>query len=113
MISEMERARHSEERGVILQALRSDYRSKMTSVKSLGRALFLVARPMTEDGLQFHLNLLADSGYVKIWRVEDLPGWRADREAGSRYDAIVFTRLMPKGLQLIDGAIASDPTVSF
>jgi hypothetical protein len=113
MISEMERARHAAERGVILQALRSDYGSKMTSAGTLRRALFLMAQPVTEDGLQFHLNLLADLGYIKIWRVEDAPGYRVDRNTTTRGDRIAFARLQPKGLQLIDGDIEADPSVSF
>jgi hypothetical protein len=113
MISEMERARHAEQRGTILQALRSDYRSRMTSVNSLRGALYLVAQTVTGDSLQFHLSLLADTGYVKIWRAEDLPGFRPDREMNMPADRIVFARLTPKGLQLIDGAIEADPSVSF
>jgi hypothetical protein len=113
MISEMDKARHAEERGEILKALHSDYSSRMSSVKMLGRVLFMAGQSITPGALQFHLSLLADSGYVKIWRAEEMPGFRPDRGMESRGDVIVFARLMPRGLQLIDGQIPADPGVSF
>lgn len=113
MITEMELAKHNEQRGVILKALKADFGSKMTSVASLGRALFMVGHSVTPENLQFHLSLLAESGYVKIWRAEDLPTWRSDRQMGVQADKILFARLAPKGLQLIDGVIEADPQVSF
>lgn len=112
-ISEMEQARHAEEKGAILMALKEDYGAKMTSVKSLGRALDLLGHPMRADGLQFALVYLADSGYLRIWRAEDLPGFRADRQSDVRRDAVVFAKLLPRGLQLIDGQVAADVSVSF
>lgn len=113
MISEMEQARHAEERGVVLKALQGDYRSKMTSVRSLRNALFMVGQAVTGEGLQFHLSLLADSGYVRIWRADELPQFRPDRDMEVRPDTIVFARLLPKGLHLIDGRIAADPMIAF
>jgi len=111
--AEIERARHAEERGAILLALHQEYSRSMTSVKSLSRALDLLGYPITREGLRFHLSLLADLEYTKIWRARDTAMWRADREHEMRADEIVFVRLLPKGLQLIDGAIAADPAVSF
>jgi hypothetical protein len=109
----MEQARHAEERGAILQALKQDYGAKMTSVRALSRALDLVGHGMRPAGMQFALTYLADSQYIQIWRFEDTPGFRADRDSEERRDQIVFARLMPRGLQLIDGQIAADPSVSF
>jgi hypothetical protein len=109
----MEHARHAEERGAILQALRQDYRAQMTSVRSLARALDLVGHAMRPEGLEFSLAYLADCGYLRVWRAGDLPGWRTDRQNDVRGDAIVFARLLPKGLQLIDGRTAADPSVIF
>lgn len=109
----MEQARHAEEKGAILMALKEDYGAKMTSVKSLARALDLLGYPMRTESLQFALVYLADSGYVKIWRVEDLPGFRADRMTDMRRDAVVFAKLLPRGLQLIDGQIEADRGITF
>jgi hypothetical protein len=113
MISEMDKARHAEERGAILKALQSDYARKMSSVTMLARVLFMAGQSITPGALQFHLSLLADSGYVRIWRAEEVPGFRPDRGTEARGDLIMFARLAPRGLQLIDGQIPSDPGVSF
>jgi len=112
-ISEMDRARHAEERGRILQALQQNYRVEMTSVRALAGALDLVGFPMTRAGLEFNLVLLADSGYLKVWRAKDLPGWRGDRPMDRSAETILFARLSPLGLRLIDGAAAADPQVRF
>jgi hypothetical protein len=109
----MELARHKEERGQILLLLRQDYSMEMTSARALGNELDLAGRRMAKSGLQFHLVLLADSGYVRIWRAHDVPGWRSDRQMDESGDTIMFARLTPKGLHLIDGLIAADPAVIF
>lgn len=111
--TEMEKSRHSEQRGAILLALHQEYSREMTSTRSLLRALDLLGYPLTGDGLQFHLSLLSDLGYVQIWRARNTPMWRPDRENSLRPDMILFARLMPKGLSLIDGAIPPDPEVTF
>jgi hypothetical protein len=113
MVSEMERARHAEERGAVLQALRNDFVAQMTSVKTLSRALYMTGYSVTTDGLQFHLALLAASGYITIWRAKEMPGWRTDREQEESGDRIVFARMAPKGLKLIDGKVPEDSDVSF
>ena len=112
-ITEMEKARHAEERGAILQALRQEYASEMTSVRSLSRALDLLGYPTTAEGLQFHLSLLADKGYVRIWRAKNVPGFRRDRPIAERGDAIVFARMTPSGLALVDGDAPEDVVVTF
>jgi hypothetical protein len=109
----MERARHASERGMVLRALYSDFGSRMTGISTLYKALDLLGYSMDIQGLEFHLALLSDLEYVKITRAEDLPGWRSDRPNSGRARAIVFARLMPRGLNLIDGNIPSDPNVSF
>ena len=113
MIREMEEARHGQERGTILQALKQGYQMEMVSLGTLASTLNLVGQPMTRDGLQFSLSLLADAGYVKIWRARDLATWRTDRPSEVRPDVILFARLTPKGLGLIDGYVMADPIVSF
>jgi hypothetical protein len=113
MISEMTQARHAEERGAILHALQQDYTHRMTSLRVLGHALFLTGCAITPDGLRYHLSLLEASGYLRLWRQEDMPGFRTDREMGIDGAEIAFAKLLPKGMQLIDGQIAADPSVSF
>jgi hypothetical protein len=112
-ITEMDRARHAIERGHILLALQQDYREVMTSVRSLVGAIDLIGYPMTVKELEFHLVRLADGGYIRIWRAGDVPGYRRDRSMEERASRIVFARLLPPGLQLIDGDIAADPGVRF
>ena len=112
-IADVERARHAEERGAILLALSQDYSSRMTSVRALARALDLTGHPMRPEGLQFSLTYLAECDYIRIWRAEELPGWRSDRMNDTRGDTIVFARLLARGLQLIDGQVAPDPSVIF
>lgn len=115
MMTEVEAARHAEERGLILRTLHEDYTSKMTSVNSLGRALDSMATSLSPETLDFHLVYLSQQMYIQIWRAEDMPNFRTDRK-GPRWiapQAIVFAKLLPRGVQLIDGDIPSDPKVAF
>ena len=111
--NEIEQARHAEQRGAILLALHQDYTRRMTSTVSLRRALDLLGKPMSGPALQFHLCLLSDLGYLQIWRNSDMPGWRNDRDSDLDPELLVFSRLLPKGLQLIDGRIPADPAITF
>ncbi|SRR5581483_4572724 len=112
--SEIEKARHANERGEILRALKQDFTSEMTSVRNLRGALDLLRMPMSIEALEFHLNYLAAQGYIDIWRARDLPRRRDRQESGwVAPDTILFAKLRPKGLQLIDGQTAEDPLVSF
>ena len=113
MIRELDEARHASERGAILQALKQGYDQEMVSVGSLASTLNMVGMPMTRESLSFSLSLLADSGYVRIWRAREVGKWRADRMNEMRPDAILFARLMPLGLRLVDGLAAPDPQVTF
>jgi hypothetical protein len=112
-IGEMERARHADEKGAILAALKEEYTRPMTSVRALLRALDAMGRSMRPVGLDFALTYLADCGYVRITRVRELPSYRADRDTDAQPDAIMFVKLLPKGLHLVDGQIAADPGVNF
>lgn len=113
MIREMDEARHTQERGAILCALKQEYGGGMVPLRTLASALNLVGMPMTMDSLQFSLTLLADLGYVRIWRAEELGLWRADRANEIKRDSIIGTKLLPRGLNLVDGRIAPDASVSF
>ncbi len=113
MMADIENARHAQERGTILRTLKEDYVREMTSVKSLVRALDAQGISLSQEGAGFHLIYLADQGYVKIWRAKDLPQFRRDRLLFVKPDAIMFVKMLPKGLQLLDGAIPEDPAVAF
>ncbi len=111
----VEQVRHAHERGDILRTLKEDYRAEMTATWSLVGALDAQGVSLSMEDLTFHLEYLAEQEYVRIWRQRDLPGARRDRRAaGWRAPAtIIFAKLLPKGLQLMDGKIAEDPLVSF
>ncbi len=115
MTGEIESVRHAHERGDILRVLKEDYQQEMTGVRTLIRSLDLMNVPLSYDGLVFHLQYLETSGYVQLWRNRDLPSFRRDRtQAGSaKPSSIMFSKLLPKGLQLLDGLIPEDPSVAF
>jgi hypothetical protein len=112
-MSEIEQARHAQERGDILRTLKEDYVREMTSVNSLLRALDAQGVSLSGDGLEFHLVHLAAKGYIQIWRAREMPGWRKDRRQGMKADTVMFARLLPLGLELLDGLAPEDPSVAF
>jgi DNA-binding transcriptional ArsR family regulator len=114
-MSDVDLARKANERGVIIRTLREDYTAEMTSVRSLIGALDLQGISLSHEDLSFHLQLLADAGYIRIWRARELPGYRKDRRVGSfvRPETIMFAKLLPLGLRLLDGLAAEDPQVRF
>jgi DNA-binding transcriptional ArsR family regulator len=114
-MSLLETQRHYRERGDILRTLKEDYSSAMTSTRNLLGALDAQGISLSEQGLTFHLHYLEDAGYIRVSRVRDMPNFRNDRRSGSwmKPDTIMFARLMPKGLHLVDGAIREDPGVVF
>jgi len=112
-ISQTEAVRHAEERGKILAVLREAYDQEMVTVTALLGTLDLGLCPVSPEGMQFHLRYLADSQYIRILRVRDLPSYRADRAGSQRPDQIVFAKLLPRGLHLLDGLIPADPSVRF
>ncbi len=99
--------------GAILLALKQAYGRERVTLRELSGTLNLVGSPMTAESLQFSLSLLADSTYVRIWRAKDVGNWRPDRLNDVDPDTIVAARLLPRGLQLIDGNIQADPQVTF
>jgi hypothetical protein len=112
-VSTMEQQRHAIERGRILQSLSQEYGRMPVMVATLLGALDALGYPMTPESMQFSLTYLADQGYVVVVRAGDTPGYRRDRANAVLPEAIVTARLLPRGLQLIDGAIAADPGVRF
>ena len=112
-ITEVEKARHNLERGAILRALQEDYTSRMTAISTLAGALDLLGYAMTRDSLTWSLNLLADSGYVRVVRADETAAWRRTKTHLASSDAIVFAKILPKGLHLIDEQIDADPMVTF
>lgn len=115
MQTDVERVRRSLERGEILRVLKVDFCAAMTTVKTLRGALALGGFPLSFDGLAFHLEYLAQQGYVEAFRAKNMPGYRADRviSGWQRPESILSAKLMPRGLLLIDGLAPEDPAVSF
>jgi hypothetical protein len=115
MMTDVDLARHAAARGSIIRTLAEDYTSAMTSVRNLLGALDLQGISLSQSDIEFHLSYLADSGYVGIWRAKDTPGFRVDRRVRDwiKPDTILFAKLLPKGLQLLDGRIAEDPLIKF
>ncbi len=112
-MNEMENQRYALTRGKLLVLLAEDYTSSMTSVGALAGGLDLSGFPITKESLTFHLRYLEDQGYVKVWRVSDMPRFRHDRLEAGRPDDVRFAKLQPKGLQLVDGLIPEDLMVKF
>ena len=112
-LTEVEMARHADERGRILLALHQEYGREMTSVRSLRGALDLLGYSLSQESLEFSLVYLAESGYLKIWRLRDTPAWRPDRDGDASPERIVFAKLLPKGVRLIDGREPADAGVRF
>lgn len=109
----MEIQRHAHQRGDIVRALYEDYTSNMTSVHTIIGALDAMGTSLAAETLDRHLVYLSDSGYVKIWRTRDMPGWRSDRRGAGSPDEIRFAKLLPLGLQLLDGIADANPGVKF
>ena len=82
-------------------------------MRTLRGALDLRGYPVSPDSLGFHLVYLADEGYVRITRANEVPGWRMDRPNSGDPNAIVWAKLTPKGLRLIDGVEPEDLGVRF
>ncbi len=115
MMDAVEQAKHARERGDTLRTLKEDYQSEMTSVRNLVGALDMQGVSLSLDGIAFHLEYLAEQGYVRIWRARDLPQHRKDRRRPGwvKPETILFAKLLPKGLQLLDGLAQEDPLVAF
>lgn len=110
----MDQLRHAEERGKLLKALQEEYSGRMTRVATLRAALDLLGFPMSDVGIQFHLQYLADEGYISVQRAHEAAAYRRDRgHAGGDPNVIVWARLMPRGVRLIDGIEAENPGVRF
>lgn len=112
-MAEIEKQRHASQRGDIIRVLCEDYRSTMTAVGNLSGTLDSLGTSISMESLCFHLTYLADSEFIKIWRTRDMPGWRTDRSNRGSADDIRFAKLLPRGLQLLDGICAADPGVKF
>jgi len=112
---DIKRERHNGERGVLLRVLKEDYQQEMTSIQNLLGALDALTISLSEEDLVFHLEYLAGQGYLRILRVKDTPGYRTDRRlpGWEKPETIKFVKLLPKGLQLIDGLVPEDPLVKF
>lgn len=108
-----EQLRHAEERGRILQVLQSEYGRGAVTAHTLLGALDALNYPMTLDSLQFSLTYLADSNYIAVTRASETPGYRKDRPGSLTPYTIVTARVLPLGIQLIDGQAPADVGVRF
>lgn len=111
--SDVDLMRYAHIRGDILRTLKEDYTAAMTSVRDLQGALDAQGTSLSREDLEFHLTYLADQEYVRIWRASDMPGFRRDRPGLVKADTMMFGKLLPKGLQLLDGLVTADPAVRF
>jgi len=109
-VNNLELLRHAEERGRILQLLAD---TEMSSVGSLLPGLELSGYVISPESMLSHCRYLQQSGYIRVVRTRDLPGWRADRRPEGNPDEPRFAALLPKGLQLVSGQIEADPMVRF
>lgn len=112
-MSEVERQRYARQRGDIIRVLYEDYTANMTSVDSVIGTLDAMGTALAPETLDFHLVYLADSGYIRLWRTRDMPGWRSDRINRGNPEEIRFAKLLPLGLQLLDGITDANPGVKF
>jgi len=114
-MTDAERVQKAIERGEILRVLKEGFTEALMSTRVLRGALDMLGISLSMEDLAFHLTYLSQQGYVEMKRVRDLPGFRSDRALPSweKPDTIKFARLAPKGLQLLDGLIAEDPSVRF
>jgi predicted ArsR family transcriptional regulator len=109
----MREQRHAEERGNILRLLKEEYTAVQITVGTLFHSMDMSGYTVSPEALRFHLQYLADQGYVQIARNRDMPGWRQDRMPLGSPDEIRFAKLLPRGLMLLDGRIDEDPMVRF
>jgi DNA-binding transcriptional ArsR family regulator len=114
-MTEAETARHAQVRGEIIRVLKEEYGGDMMTVRVLLRALDALGWSLSQEDIEFHLQYLADQGYVEVRRVRDTTGYRKDRvlQRGVKPATMVFARLLPRGIQLMDGLLAEDPSVAF
>ncbi len=105
---------HDVERGEILRMLVS-FKGLWMKARTLLHALDDIGVSFSPEDLAFHLNYLAEGGYLDVRRRRDEPGWRGDRPRpqGEAPDDIVLVRLTNRGLWLYDGKIDADPGVRF
>ena len=106
----MDQARHAMERGQIVRLLQEDYAARMTTALTLLRALDALGYSLSPEGLAFHLEILAEKGYIQVWRAKDRKGYRRDR--GARPETIEFAKLTARGVELLDGLV-EDGQVAF
>jgi hypothetical protein len=112
-MAEIEKQRLARRKGEIIRILREEYVRNMTSAASLLGTLDNLGHSISLESLQFDLTYLAEQGYIQIWRVRDLPGFRSDRVNIAPPDQIRFAKLLARGLQLLDGNVKEDPQVIF
>lgn len=108
----VKRNQRSAGRGKILQVLLEDYVTERTRIGMLIQAL----PDRSPQEVYFDLTYLEQQEYVRVWRERDLELHRRDRMPDDddwKPSDMVFAKLLPRGLQLVEGAIPGDPLVVF
>ena len=112
--SDVERARHALEKGAILRVLQDAYGGPALMVSALGAVLDNLGFPMSPTGLQFALTYLGESGYARVSKAKDIPGFRRDRlRQGESPEMVVMAQLTPLGVKLLDGTVVEDEQIRF
>ncbi len=112
--SDVERARHALEKGAILRVLQDAYGGPAMTLSGLASVLDNLGFPMSPIGLQFALTYLGDTGFARVVKAKDLPGFRHDRlRQGESPETVMTAQLTPLGLKLLDGTVAEDEQIRF
>lgn len=106
------RAKHvetaEEQRGRILVALERFFGASTAMASGLFQ---LLNGALAQNDFNSHLKGLANSGYLEIFRADQMPGYAVKRSDWLPPETIMFVKLLPIGFQLLAGKAPYDPTV--
>jgi len=98
-----QRAKYEIQRRDLLKVLLDDF-GHFVSVEVLGNTLDLLDHAMSDEDVRFHLQYLADLGFIELVRKDD-PETR-------RRNVIQGARLRNAGVDFLDGRNAGEPGVA-
>jgi hypothetical protein len=87
------------ERGLILKLLVTEYPRELSLAELAVRMKIQMGAPLSEHRLRFHLNYLAEAGYLRL------------REVRGDDGKILFARALKLGIDLRDERIPPDPGI--
>ena len=111
-----ERIRTTFQRGNILTALRAEFTREKTPAAVLFHTVASLVAGLTRNEFDDHLTYLEGKEYIRLWHQRDMEEERDDRQPSDRdvrSDDIRFARLLPKGVDLLEGSIPADPGIDF